>query len=47
MKYIVTYIEYGDSVDGRARALGVYDSKADAEKAAAKKAEAEKEAANG
>lgn len=33
MKYVVTYIEYGDSVDGRARALGVYDSKEDADKA--------------
>lgn len=33
MKYVVTYIEYGDSVDGRARALGLYDLKEDAERA--------------
>lgn len=32
-KYVVTYIEYGDSVDGRPRALGIYDMKEEAEKA--------------
>lgn len=31
MKYAVSYIEYGDGVDGRPRALGVYATKADAE----------------
>lgn len=33
MKYVVSYIEYGDGVDGRSRALGIYDTKADAEAA--------------
>ena len=32
-KYVVTYIEYGDSVDGRSRALGIYDTREEAEKA--------------
>ena len=26
-KYVVTYVEYGDSVDGRARCLGVFDTR--------------------
>ena len=32
-KYVVTYIEYGDGVDGHPRALGIYDMKEEAEKA--------------
>lgn len=26
-KYIVTYVDYGDSVDGRPRRLGVFDTR--------------------
>lgn len=29
-RYIVTYVEYGDSVDGKARVLGVYANQKDA-----------------
>ena len=32
-KHVVTYIEYGEGVDGRSRALGIYDTKAEAEAA--------------
>lgn len=32
-KHVVTYIEYGDGVDGRPRALGIYDTREEAEKA--------------
>lgn len=30
IRYIVTYVEYGDSVDGKARVLGVYDNRPEA-----------------
>ena len=29
-KYAVTYVEYGDSVDGRPRCLGVFDTREEA-----------------
>ena len=32
-KHVVTYMEYGDSVDGRPRAIGIYDTREEAEKA--------------
>lgn len=32
-KHVVTYIEYGDGADGRSRALGIYDTREEAEQA--------------
>ena len=39
VRYVVTFVEYGDSVDGKARVLGVYPTEAEAQYAMAQDAE--------